>query len=93
MNLAEQPAARLVIRQERKIWTTGYYNYPWDCVLRYKSGGGVLPGDVTSLGGYQDKKEGVIWKQRQLYTLTRETRELCKQSMQYSTIRADFCAV
>jgi hypothetical protein len=29
-----------------EIWTTGYYNYPWDCVLRYKSGGGVLPGDV-----------------------------------------------
>ncbi len=30
----------------KEIWTTGYYNYPWDCVLRYKSGGGVLPGDV-----------------------------------------------
>lgn len=29
-----------------EIWTTGYYNYPWDCVLRYKSGEGVLPGDI-----------------------------------------------
>lgn len=23
----------------REIWTTGYYNYPWTYVLRYKSGG------------------------------------------------------
>lgn len=27
----------------QEIWTTGYYNYPWDAVLRYPGGGGVLP--------------------------------------------------
>lgn len=24
----------------KEIWVTGYYNYPWDCVLRYPGGGG-----------------------------------------------------
>lgn len=26
----------------KEIWTTGYYNYPWVCVLRYP--GGIAPG-------------------------------------------------
>ena len=30
----------------QEIWITNYYNYPWDCVLRYPGGGGVTPSGV-----------------------------------------------
>lgn len=29
-----------------EIWETGYYDYPWDVVLRYKGGGGTPPEPV-----------------------------------------------
>lgn len=32
----------------REIWVTGYYNYPWDCVLRYP-GGGTGSGGVSGI--------------------------------------------
>lgn len=27
----------------REIWETNYYNFPWNCVLRYTSGGSIAP--------------------------------------------------
>lgn len=32
-----------------EIYETNFYSYPWDCVLRYKSGGGIKPPEPEPL--------------------------------------------